>query len=267
MRRTLPSSSACAAALRAAPTAQPPPIQPITVPSARITALAPALAAVASSVRTTVATAKGWRSPRMRVMQSAMSSVSSMRILLPSQPGQRVLERGEAGEIVRRSEEIDMRQGRGHAGGDRGVVAPAQHRVEPDNTARAPADLGELASERRRIARVLAVADDDYHGMAVQRATRVATVEFGQAGADARAAFPAGGDQREPVDRPGCVALAQGLGDMDQPGMEDEGVGAGEPVDNAADEAHEEGAVLAHRAADVEHDDEAERRLAPAPRD
>jgi len=62
--------------LRAAASAQPPPIHPTTLPSARITARAPALAAVASSVRTTVATAKGWWSPRIAVMQSTMSTVS-----------------------------------------------------------------------------------------------------------------------------------------------------------------------------------------------
>jgi hypothetical protein len=58
--RDLPSASASRAAFSTAARAQPPPIQPSEmVPSGRITALAPALAAVAATVRTTVASANG----------------------------------------------------------------------------------------------------------------------------------------------------------------------------------------------------------------
>ena len=58
--RERPSASASCAALSTAARAQPPPIQPSEmVPSGRITALAPALAAVAATVRTTVASANG----------------------------------------------------------------------------------------------------------------------------------------------------------------------------------------------------------------
>jgi hypothetical protein len=53
-------ASASRAALSTAARAQPPPIQPSDmVPSGRITALAPAFAAVAATVRTTVARANG----------------------------------------------------------------------------------------------------------------------------------------------------------------------------------------------------------------
>ena len=59
-RRGLPSAIASRAALSTAARAQPPPIQPSEiVPSGRITAFAPAFAAVAATVRTTVASANG----------------------------------------------------------------------------------------------------------------------------------------------------------------------------------------------------------------
>src|SRR5262245_25964111 len=59
-RRDRPSASASLAALITAARAQPPPIQPSEiVPSGKITALAPALAAVAATVRTTVASTNG----------------------------------------------------------------------------------------------------------------------------------------------------------------------------------------------------------------
>ena len=60
INRDRPSASASRAARMTAARAQPPPIQPAEIdPSRRITALAPALAAVSETVRTTVATANG----------------------------------------------------------------------------------------------------------------------------------------------------------------------------------------------------------------
>src|SRR5262249_47984743 len=60
IRRGRPSLKAARAALTTAASAQPPPIQPaVTEPSRRIRALAPALAAVTATVRTTVASANG----------------------------------------------------------------------------------------------------------------------------------------------------------------------------------------------------------------
>ena len=62
------------------------------------------------------------------------------------------------------------------------------------------------------------------------------------------------------------VALAQAVGDMDEAGVEHEGLGLAEGVDHAVQEAHEERGVEAHRARGVEQHHQAQRlRLAPAP--
>jgi hypothetical protein len=75
----LPSASASFAALSTAARAQPPPIQPCEmVPSERITALAPALAAVAATVRTTVASTKD--SPAV-LRDAIVSRMSSARFI------------------------------------------------------------------------------------------------------------------------------------------------------------------------------------------
>src|SRR5262245_40440459 len=96
-----------------------------------MTALAPALAAVAATVRTTVASANG--SPlALRVeMTSRMSVASSMA----SDPGQIGLERRETFEIVRRREQVDVGQGSLHAARLRAVIAPADQGIEPDDAA------------------------------------------------------------------------------------------------------------------------------------
>src|SRR5271170_7221253 len=109
--RDLPSASASRAALSTAARAQPPPIQPSEiVPSGKITALAPALAAVAATVRTTVASANG--SPA-DFFDEMMSRTSDARFMSESREIR--LERGEAVEIVRRGEQIDIGQRRLHA--------------------------------------------------------------------------------------------------------------------------------------------------------
>src|SRR5215470_408246 len=99
------------AALRTAARAQPPPIHPSEiVPSGKITAFAPALAAVAATVRTTVASANG--SPaalRVEIMRR-ISEARSMR----SDLCKIGLERREAFEIVGRRKEIDIGQCRLH---------------------------------------------------------------------------------------------------------------------------------------------------------
>ena len=75
-RRAWPSAIASRAALTTAARAQPPPIQPSEiVPSGRITAFAPAFAAVAATVRTTVASANG--SPAARFAEIEIEDVAS----------------------------------------------------------------------------------------------------------------------------------------------------------------------------------------------
>ena len=57
MKRARPSESARDAVFFTAPKVQPPPIQPITVPTPRITALAPSRSEAPPATRTTVAAA------------------------------------------------------------------------------------------------------------------------------------------------------------------------------------------------------------------
>ena len=91
-------------------------------------------------------------------------------------------------------------------------------------------------------------------------------IEGGEALADAGAAADALGHQRQLVDRPRHIAIAQRRRDMRQPGMEDERLGFAEAVDDAMQEAHEEGGVEAHGAGCVEQHDEPQRLdLAAAP--
>src|SRR6185437_6051400 len=191
MRRARPSTSAFAAAFLTAPKVQPPPTQPITVPSARSTALAPLRAAVAPSLRTTVATAKGCSSPFMRAMQSMTSSMSLL-ICRSLEVPERRLERREAVEIVGRGEEIDIRQRRGHAARRRRIALPAQQRIEPDDAPRPALQLPHLGCKVRGLAGVIAIAHDDDHRARIEHACRVVAIEGGDALADARAARPTG---------------------------------------------------------------------------
>src|SRR5262245_61634067 len=201
-RRERPSASASLAALRTAERAQPPPIQPSEmVPSGRITALAPALAAVAATVRTTVASANG--SPlALRVeITSRMSIASSMA----SDPRQIRLERRETFEVVGGREQVDMGEGGLHAARLRAVIAPAEQRIETDDTAAAPAQAPHLFAEAFRLAGVVAVGDDHHGGARVDHAPRVPAIEGGEAFADAGAAADALRHQCQPVDRTGDI--------------------------------------------------------------
>src|SRR5262249_62179325 len=194
-RRGLRSWSASRAAARTAARAQPPPIQPSEmVPSARITALAPALAAVAATVRTTVASANG--SPFcLRVAARSMTSLRSITLdlsVVPAQgrphdhrarkicirplsmgprlrgddivcancnrisdPREVRLERRQAVEIVGRREQVDVGQRRLHAARHRRIVAPADQRVEPYDAAAAPAPAPHLGGATLRLAEVV----------------------------------------------------------------------------------------------------------------
>src|SRR5580704_12516519 len=146
--RDMPSARQSRAAFNTAARAQPPPIQPCEmVPSERITALAPALAAVAATVRTTVASTND--SPDV-LRDEILSRMSSARFM--SHLRQIGLERGETLEIVRRCEQIDIGQRRLHAARLRGVIAPADQRVEPDDFFAAPPQPAHLLAELTRLA-------------------------------------------------------------------------------------------------------------------
>src|ERR1700685_250054 len=195
--RDLPSASASGAALSPAPRAQPPPIQPCEmVPSGRITALAPALAAVAATVRTTVASTND--SPD--VLRDAMvSRVSSARFM--SNLRQIGFERGETFQIMRRREQIDIGQRRLHAARLRGVIAPADQRIEPDDFPATPAQPTHLLTELARLAGVVAVGDDHQRSARIDDAPRVPAIEGGEAFADPRAAAAALRHQRQLLHR------------------------------------------------------------------
>ena len=135
-------SSAARAASRTAARAQPPPIQPADmVPSLRIRALAPALAAVSATVRTTVATAKGSPDAFSALSRPARRPACSWS-RGPLEARQIGLERRQRPQVVRRGEQIDERQGRLHAPRARLVAVPADHRVEPHDALGSAAPVG-----------------------------------------------------------------------------------------------------------------------------
>src|SRR5262245_23175901 len=208
------------AARSTAPRAQPPPIQPpLMVPSARITALAPAFAAVAATVRTTVAIAKD--SP-LALTELTRSRISGARVM--SDLRQIRLQRFETREIMRGTEEIDIGQGRAHSSRDRRVIAPADHRIEPGDLPAAAAQCRHFRAQVFGRAGVVAVGHDHDAGARVYDAPGVPAVEGGEAFADARAAADARRNQGQPFHRALRVALAQSLRNMNQPCVEHIGV-------------------------------------------
>src|SRR5580704_7616772 len=217
-RRERPSAIASRAALSTAARAQPPPIQPSEiVPSARMIAFAPALAAVAATVRTTVASAKA--SPFCFIVEIS-SRISVARFI--SDPREIGFERREAGEIVRRREQVDIGQRRLHSPGAGAVVAPADQRIEPDDAAAAPPQTPHLLPELLRLAGVVAIRHDHHGGARVDHAPRVPAIERRKALADARAAADALRHQRELVDRARHIAVAQRRRYVREPGVKNE---------------------------------------------
>src|SRR5262249_37521249 len=156
-----------------------------TVPSGRMTALAPALAAVAATVRTTVASANGSPFAFMAETSSRMSPPESItgpsvvpakagthnhrprdfssdrgygsppargrerssRVQSPSDPREVRFERRKAVEVVGGREQVDVRQRGLHAARGRPVVAPADERIEPDDAAATCAQAPHLGRE------------------------------------------------------------------------------------------------------------------------
>src|SRR5262245_56688860 len=207
MRRP-PSASASRAAFSTAPRAQPPPIQPATmVPSGRMIAFAPALAAVTDTVRTTVASTKACSAAFISATRSITSTCAPI-----SQPRQIGFERAQALQRVGRRVEIDMRQRGLDAGGLRRVALPSRHRVEPDNAAAAPRQRRHLAAEQCGIAGLVAVGNDHHAGARMDHAGGVPAVEGLQALADPGAAAGALRHHGEAVERTGGVALLHGVG-------------------------------------------------------
>src|SRR5262249_57155753 len=130
-------AGASVAVWTAAAGAHPPPIQPSEiVPSGKITALAPALAAVAATVRTTVASTNG--SPA--ALRDEMMTRISVAFFIKSQPCKIGFQCRQAFEIVRGRKEVDVRQRCLHSARLRRVVPPANQRIEPDDFPAAPTE-------------------------------------------------------------------------------------------------------------------------------
>src|SRR6202161_4098269 len=246
--RDLPSPSASFAAWRTAARAQPPPIQPCEmVPSGRITALAPALAAVAATVRTTVASTNDSPDVLRDAMVSRMSSARFMSNLRQIR-----LERGETFEIVRRREQIDIGQRRLHAARLRRVIAPADQRIEPDDFPATPAQPAHLLAELARLAGIVAVGDDHQRGARIDDAPRMPAIEGGEAFADPGAAADALRHQRQLLDGARHIAVTQRRRHMGEAGVKDERFGFAKRIDHAVQEADEKTGVEAHRARGIE---------------
>src|ERR1700730_17739655 len=80
---------------------------------------------------------------------------------------------------------------------------------------------------------------------------------------DPRAAAKPLGYQRESPHRAARVALAQHVGDANEPGMEQEGVGLKPLPDESAHEAEEITAIDFYRAGNIEQNHESDRPLRP----
>lgn len=222
--------------------------------------MAPAFAEVASSVCTTVAMANC-----LGHALSAVTASNSRSVVSTAGPssGSSLARLARLGAGANRS-----RWGKGcrHPGGGARLVAgPAQHRVEPDHSARTTAVRRQLPAQRRRRTGVETVAHDDHGRAPVDGLLGEVTIEGGETLADPRAAMPALRDQRHALDGAPRLPLAQDRADMDQAGVEDDGFGASARAEQAPEEAHVQGTVLAHRARGVERPDQPRRVPMPAP--
>ena len=101
----------------------------------------------------------------------------------------------------------------------------------------------------------------------MDHARGVPAVEGLQALADPGAAAGALRHDREPVERARGVLLLHRVGDMGEPGVEQERLGLAKLVEHAVDEAQEHAGVHAHRAGGVEQHDEPQRLFLALPLD
>src|SRR5262249_36807933 len=261
-RRDRPSASASLAALITAARAQPPPIQPSEiVPSGKITALAPALAAVAATVRTTVASTNGSpAAPRDEMMPRI-----SVAFFMKSQPCKIAFRCRQAFEIVRGRKEVDVRQRCLHSARLRRVAPPANQWIEPDDFPTPPAETPHFFPKMLRRASIVPVRDN-HHGCArIDHAARMPAIESREALTDTGAAADALGHHRKLVHRARDVAIAQRWRHGRKPSVEDKCFRFAEGVHHAMQEAHEERGIEVHGARGVKKNDEAQRFDLAAP--
>src|SRR5262245_348302 len=264
-RRDLPSARASLAALRTAARAQPPPIHPSEiVPSGRITAFAPAFAAVAATVRTTVASANGSPAALRADMMPRMSEARSMT----SYPREIRFEGRQAFEIVRGREQIDIRQCRLHAARLRAVVAPANQGIEPDDAPAAATQTAHFLAEHFRGAGIVTVGNNHHRSARIYHAFRVPTVKRGETFPDLGAAANPLCHQRQLVHCARDIAVTQRRGHVGKSGVEDESFGFTKRVDDTVQKPDEKRRVKAHGAGSIEQKDEPQRLdLATSPRE
>src|SRR5262245_20740242 len=208
-RRDLPSARASLAALRTAARAQPPPIHPSEiVPSGRIKAFAPAFAAVAATVRTTVASANGSPAALRAEIMPRMSEARS----ITSYPCEIRLEGRQAFDIVRRREQVDIWQRRLHAARLRAVTAPADQRIKPDDAPAAATQAAHFLAKYFGRASIISVGHNHHCSPRIDDPFRVPTVECGEAFSDPGASANALCHQRQFVHCARDIAVAQRRG-------------------------------------------------------
>src|SRR5262249_43251683 len=242
--------------------AQPPPIQPSEiVPSGKITALAPALAAVAATVRTTVANTNGFPA----ALRDEMMPRMSVAFFIESHSCKIGFQCRQALEIVRGCKEVDVWQRRLHSSRLWRVVPPANQRIEPSNLSAASSQAPHLPSKLFGRAGIVAVRDDHHSRARIDHTARMPTIESREALTDAGAPADALCHHRKLVHRTCDVAIAQRWRHMRKPGVEDECLRFTAGVHHAMHEAQEEPGIKVHRARGVEQNDETQRLDLAAP--
>src|SRR5208282_6631205 len=100
------------------------------------------------------------------------------------------LQRQQALQVVRRSENIDVGQGSAHSGRYRLVVLQTQQWVQPNELADASLHVAQLRSQCTGLSRVPTVAQDHEHRVAGPQLPAVMLVEFSKRPTDVGAARP-----------------------------------------------------------------------------
>src|SRR6202167_37952 len=261
--RGSPSASAPRAAFSPAPLAQPPPIHPATiVPSGRIMAFAPALAAVTDTVRTTVASTKACSAAFICATRSITSTCAPI-----SKPRKVRFERRQALQRVGWRIEVDIWQRRLNTARFGRVTLPSHHRVEPDNAAAAAAEGRHLATEQRGVAGLIAIRNDHHAGARMNHACGMPAIESLQALADSGAATGALGHDREAIECAAGVPFFHGIRDVSQSRVEQECFGLAKFVEHTVDEAQKDAGIHAHRTGRVEQNHEPQGFLLALPFD
>ncbi len=159
-----------------------------------------------------------------------------------------------------------MRQHRTDAAGTRLEAVESQQRVQPQQAPAALVEALGLEGERRGVAVLQPVGDQQHGSRAGQHAARPVPVELVQASRDARAARPVLHAAHHLRDGEVRVALSQQVRDAREPGAEDEALHPRAAGGDRVREVQQHARVAAHRAGDVgQHDDRRGARAGAAP--